>query len=190
MGDLEAVANAIYVAMVQPDTIWWDDLTPEMQEPFLRAARRLSVTAPDRLREAAQAVVDAIDVLLAKPSPSALTYGDFVPLHMKADALRDALAEPAPAAPEDRDACGACVRHRHISGCHCYDTSHECDCPGPTPASRMMGVHEASEALGVHHHTLKRIGPSELPYFRVGSRGDRRYRASDVEAYAARREER
>ena len=32
------LANELYVRVVQPDTIWWDDLTSEMQESWLRAA--------------------------------------------------------------------------------------------------------------------------------------------------------
>ena len=50
-----------------------------------------------------------------------------------------------------------------------------------------LHAHEAAEALSVHVNTLKRIPPSDLPYFRLGSRGDRRYRRQDVTAYIARR---
>lgn len=39
--DLEALANRLYVAVVQPDTIWWDDLTPDLKEGWLRAARAM-----------------------------------------------------------------------------------------------------------------------------------------------------
>lgn len=42
---------------------------------------------------------------------------------------------------------------------------------------------EAARALGVAPRTVKRIRPTELPYFRVGTRGDRRYRRAHVEAY-------
>lgn len=39
MGDtLDALAAAIYVAAVRPDTIWWDDLGPEMQDVWRSAA--------------------------------------------------------------------------------------------------------------------------------------------------------
>lgn len=51
----------------------------------------------DPLREAAQAVVEAIDGILNAESPYSLTYGDFVPLQRAHDALRAALAAPAPA---------------------------------------------------------------------------------------------
>jgi hypothetical protein len=37
--------------------------------------------------------------------------------------------------------------------------------------------------LGIHNNTVKKIPASELPYFRVGARGDRRYLPSDVDAY-------
>ncbi len=36
---LDKVANELYVRVVQPDTIWWDDLTPEMKDAWRRAAR-------------------------------------------------------------------------------------------------------------------------------------------------------
>lgn len=36
--DREQIANEIYIRVAQPETIWWDDLTPEMQEAYLRAA--------------------------------------------------------------------------------------------------------------------------------------------------------
>lgn len=39
--------------------------------------------------------------------------------------------------------------------------------------------------LGLHVNTVKRL--DELPYFRVGSRGDRRYRREDVRAYIEQR---
>jgi DNA-binding CsgD family transcriptional regulator len=47
----------------------------------------------------------------------------------------------------------------------------------------VLTVSEAAAALGVHVNTVKRIKPSRLPYFRVTSRGDRRYRAVDVTRY-------
>lgn len=34
----EVLADALYKAVVQPELTWWDDLTPEMQEDWLRAA--------------------------------------------------------------------------------------------------------------------------------------------------------
>jgi DNA-binding CsgD family transcriptional regulator len=58
------------------------------------------------------------------------------------------------------------------------------------PDVRPLGVYEAAEALGVHANTLKRLPASALPYFRVGSRGDRRYRRDDVAAYISGRTER
>lgn len=56
------------------------------------------------------------------------------------------------------------------------------------PPGEWLTCREAAAWIGgVHENTLKRIPPSELPYTRVGSRGDRRYRVADVEAYIARR---
>ncbi len=40
--------------------------------------------------------------------------------------------------------------------------------------------------LDVHPNTVKRLPPSELPYMKVTSRGDRRYLLDDVEAYIQR----
>ena len=37
--DIDDLANKMYVAAVQPDTLWWDDLPPEMQDGWRRAAR-------------------------------------------------------------------------------------------------------------------------------------------------------
>lgn len=49
-----------------------------------------------------------------------------------------------------------------------------------------MTATEVSIHLGIHNNTVKKIPASELPYFRVGSRGDRRYQLEDVQAYMAR----
>jgi hypothetical protein len=51
----------------------------------------------------------------------------------------------------------------------------------------VVGVDVVARLLGVHPHTVKRIPAWELPYFRLGARGDRRYRVADVELYIARR---
>jgi hypothetical protein len=48
---------------------------------------------------------------------------------------------------------------------------------------------EVARRLGVHPNTVKRIAPEDLPYFRVGGRGDRRYMARDVERYVQERAE-
>jgi hypothetical protein len=53
-----------------------------------------------------------------------------------------------------------------------------------------MRVSVVALALGVHPHTVKRIPSEQLAYFRVGTRGDRRYLARDVKAYIDRRAER
>lgn len=52
---------------------------------------------------------------------------------------------------------------------------------GPYTAPQVAAI------LNLHVNTVKRLEPGELPYFRVGSRGDRRYRAEDVQAYIDRR---
>lgn len=51
----------------------------------------------------------------------------------------------------------------------------------------ILTVDEVAVLLGVHNNTVKRMPPADLPYFRVGSRGDRRYVRWDVEDYVARR---
>jgi hypothetical protein len=50
-----------------------------------------------------------------------------------------------------------------------------------------LTANEVSLWLGTHVNTVKRIPPDQLPYFRVGGRGDRRYFQSDVIAYIERR---
>lgn len=51
----------------------------------------------------------------------------------------------------------------------------------------MLRIKEVADILGLHPSTVKRIPPSELPYYRVTKRGDRRYRKEDVLAYLASR---
>lgn len=46
---------------------------------------------------------------------------------------------------------------------------------------------EVADRLGVHVNTVKRIPPQELPYFRIGTRGDRRYETGQVASYKRRR---
>lgn len=50
-----------------------------------------------------------------------------------------------------------------------------------------IGALEVAHFLGVHVNTVKRLPPEDLPFFRVTSRGDRRYRFEDVRAYIERR---
>lgn len=52
---------------------------------------------------------------------------------------------------------------------------------GPLTAS------EVSRHLGVHVNTVKRISSYELPYFRFGKRGDRKYLIEHVERYIEKR---
>jgi excisionase family DNA binding protein len=49
---------------------------------------------------------------------------------------------------------------------------------------RMMTAAEVATALHLHVNTVKRLGDrGELPFFRVSSRGDRRFRVEDVLAF-------
>jgi hypothetical protein len=50
-----------------------------------------------------------------------------------------------------------------------------------------LRVTEVALSLNVHVNTVKRIPPRDLPFFRVGGRGDRRYSVRDVLAYIERR---
>ncbi len=46
---------------------------------------------------------------------------------------------------------------------------------------RLLTASEVAEMLHLHVNTVKRLGDrGELPYFRVCSRGDRRFRLDDV----------
>jgi hypothetical protein len=54
--------------------------------------------------------------------------------------------------------------------------------PGEVPAVPFT-AREVASWLGIHVNTLKRIPKDELPYFRVGHRGDRRYYLEDVRTY-------
>jgi excisionase family DNA binding protein len=56
--------------------------------------------------------------------------------------------------------------------------------------SEALNAAEVARILGVHVNTIKRIHSDELPFFRIGMRGDRRYRSADVSAYIAARTER
>ena len=46
-----------------------------------------------------------------------------------------------------------------------------------------MNVHQVSVALGIHQQSVKRIPASDLPFFRVNNRGDRRYLREDLDSY-------
>jgi excisionase family DNA binding protein len=51
----------------------------------------------------------------------------------------------------------------------------------------MLTNHDVAALLDLHRNTVVRLGDrGELPFFRVCSRGDRRYRPADVEAYLER----
>lgn len=47
----------------------------------------------------------------------------------------------------------------------------------------MMTVREVAIQLGVHVNTVKRISAAELPFYRISTRGDRRYRPADVRRF-------
>jgi excisionase family DNA binding protein len=57
-----------------------------------------------------------------------------------------------------------------------------------TDDERMLKPREVAELLGVHINTVKRLGDrGEMAFYRIGSRGDRRFRRADVEEYLSRR---
>jgi hypothetical protein len=56
--------------------------------------------------------------------------------------------------------------------------------------SAIVNAAEACVILGIHLNTLKRTPPDELSFFRIGRRGDRRYKRDDLLDYMARRTER
>jgi hypothetical protein len=45
------------------------------------------------------------------------------------------------------------------------------------------GAAQAARMLGISVKMLKNLDPAELPFMRVGSRGDRRYRLTDIDRY-------
>lgn len=48
----------------------------------------------------------------------------------------------------------------------------------------MLTPKEVATWLGVHVNTVKRLGDrGQLQFFRIGERGDRRYRPEDIRAY-------
>lgn len=49
--------------------------------------------------------------------------------------------------------------------------------------SDYIRVSEAARRLGCHPNTVKAIPPIDLPYYRLGHRGDRRYHVDDVSRY-------
>jgi len=94
----DALANDLYVAVVNPDLTWWDDLTPEMQDGWRRGARLLAARSQPategltRLRKAAQAVIDSCNYV----DGTAQEMADDRAL----DRLRAALAATEPAGDE------------------------------------------------------------------------------------------
>ena len=51
----------------------------------------------------------------------------------------------------------------------------------------LLTASEVAEMLNLHVNTVKRLGDrGELPFFRVCSRGDRRFRLEDVMAFLSR----
>jgi excisionase family DNA binding protein len=51
------------------------------------------------------------------------------------------------------------------------------------PTERMLTTSEVAKILNVHINTVRRwSNQGSLPSFRIGSRGDRRFRRDDVEA--------
>lgn len=56
----DQLANDLYVAVVQPDTIWWDDLTPEMQDAWRRAAKVATPAASPDLATLRNALIQRV----------------------------------------------------------------------------------------------------------------------------------
>ncbi len=56
-----------------------------------------------------------------------------------------------------------------------------------TDLGPMLTASEVAEMLHLHVNTVKRLGDrGELPFFRVCSRGDRRFRLEDVMSFLTR----
>lgn len=51
------------------------------------------------------------------------------------------------------------------------------------PIGPLVTASEAAKILHIHPNTIKRIPPSELPFYRVSSRGDRRYEVAVLRQY-------
>jgi DNA-binding transcriptional MerR regulator len=55
------------------------------------------------------------------------------------------------------------------------------------PSEQWLSPIEAGKMLDLHPNTIKRYSNGgEFPYYRVGSRGDRRYKKSDLLAFMRR----
>ena len=50
---------------------------------------------------------------------------------------------------------------------------------------KMFKASQVARILNVHVNTVKRIPPTELPFYAIGSRGDRRYLVNDLDKYLA-----
>jgi excisionase family DNA binding protein len=48
-----------------------------------------------------------------------------------------------------------------------------------------MRASEAAAYMGIGVNTLKRIPENALAFYRINSRGDRRYKLADIQAYIA-----
>ena len=58
----------------------------------------------------------------------------------------------------------------------------------PHPAGNgWLSAHDAASYLGIHQNTLRRIPATDLPYFLLNPRGDRRYSPVDLDAYIKQR---
>ena len=56
------------------------------------------------------------------------------------------------------------------------------------PEERMLRPREVAQWLGLHVNTVKRMSKrGDLMVYRIGERGDLRYKPSDIEAYLAER---
>lgn len=57
----------------------------------------------------------------------------------------------------------------------------------PPVIDRHLSARRVAELLDLHVNTVKRLGNlGELPFVRIGSRGDRRYPVAGIDAYLKR----
>ena len=56
-------------------------------------------------------------------------------------------------------------------------------------AETLLKPRDVAAWLGIHINTVKRLGDrGEITFYRIGTRGDRRYKRSDIEKFLQRRQ--
>ena len=99
-------ADLIYKAVVNPDLMWWDDLTPEMQEAYLRAADAVLRTLADRERGQMPLLRDLHKHMGIMYQVAECPICDKIIERMRAD------RQPYPTAYAYEAACAALDKHR------------------------------------------------------------------------------